>query len=197
MQAEPGTGRAEEAARSEAALAGTVRTETTVVETGLVETGAAETARAESLIAAARTDSSLVDVIQVVEEIARVTKREVETGRVRLHKTVREVDEPVEVLLRQEELEVERVPVGRVVTEAPVPRQDGDTYVLPVLEEVLVVEKRLFLKEELHVRRKATERTAREVVRLRKEEVTVEDLSPSLPSASPTAAAQPRTEEEP
>lgn len=168
MQAAPGTGLADEAARSEA-----------------------------TLVDAARTDASLVDVIQVVEEVARVTKREVETGRVRLHKTVREVDEPVEVLLRQEELEVERVPVGRIVPEAPAPRQEGDTTVIPVLEEVLVVEKRLFLKEELRVRRKATERTAREVVRLRKEEVTVEDLSPPRTSASPTPAAQPRAEKEP
>lgn len=183
MQAEPGTGRAEEAARSEEALAEAFRTDPALVEASLVET--------------ARTDDSLVDVIQVVEEVARITKREVETGRVRLHKTVREVEEPVEVVLRQEELEVERVPVGRVVPEAPAPRQEGDTTVIPVLEEVLVVEKRLLLKEELRIRRKATERTAREVVRLRKEEVTVEDLSPRPRSASPAAAAQPRTEEEP
>ena len=191
MQAAPGTGRAEEAARSEGVLAdaGGVRTasvdasvDTRPVRTGFTETDVAET--------------GLVDVIQVVEEVARITKREVETGRVRLHKTVREVDEPVEVLLRQEELEVERVPVGRVVAEAPAPRQEGDTYVIPVLEEVLVVEKRLFLKEELRVRRKATERTAREVVRLRKEEVTVEDLSPLPASPSPAAAAQHRTEQE-
>ena len=191
MQAEPGTGRAEKAARSEGTLADAASaraaavdtTADTSVETRSVRTGVAEAA--------------LVDVIQVVEEVARITKREVETGRVRLHKTVREVDEPVEVLLRQEELEVERVPIGRVVPEAPGPRQEGDTYVIPVLEEVLVVEKRLFLKEELRVRRKATERTAREVVRLRKEEVTVEDLSPSPASASPADAAQPRTEQEP
>ena len=58
------------------------------------------------------------------------------------------------------------------------------------------MEKRLLLKEELRVRRKATERTAREVVRLRKEEVTVENLPPAA-STSPADAAQPRTEQEP
>ena len=111
MQAEPGTGRAEKAARSEGTLAdaasahaaAAVAVDTTAdtsgemgLETGSVRAGVAET--------------GLVDVIQVVEEVVRISKREVETGRVRLHKTVREVDEPVEVLLRQEELEVERIP---------------------------------------------------------------------------------------
>lgn len=146
--------------------------------------GPAEKAvRAEEAV---REDETLVEIIPVLEEIARIEKREVETGRVRLHKSVRERDETVEVLLRQEDIEVERVPVGRVVSEAPAPWQDGDTYVVPILEEVLVVEKRLVVKEELRVRRKATERTQREVVRLRTEEVQVETVPPA-PPAGPVA----------
>jgi stress response protein YsnF len=31
------------------------------------------------------------------------------------------------------------------------PRQEGDTWILPVLEEILVVEKRLMLREEVRV----------------------------------------------
>ncbi len=69
---------------------------------------------------------------------------------------------------------MERVPVGRVVQEAPQTRQEGDTLIVPVLEEVLVVEKRLVLKEELHIRKRSSERVEQQTVRLRSENVEIE-----------------------
>jgi len=66
------------------------------------------------------------------------------------------------------------VPVGRVVSEAPQTRQEGDTLIVPILEEVLVVEKRLMLKEELHIRKQSSERTERQTIRLRSEQVKIE-----------------------
>jgi stress response protein YsnF len=36
---------------------------------------------------------------------------------------------------------------------APEPRQEGDTWIIPVIEEVLVVEKRLVVKEEIRLTR--------------------------------------------
>jgi len=114
------------------------------------------------------------EVISVLQETVRVSKREVETGRVVVRKTVSERDEAVEMLLRQTDVSVERVPVGRVVTEAPASRQDGDVLIIPVLEEVLVTEKQLVLKEELHIRKTTSERMAHEVVRLRTENVSIE-----------------------
>ncbi|MFD1693079.1 DUF2382 domain-containing protein [Azotobacter chroococcum] len=58
----------------------------------------------------------------------------------------------------------------------PIPqvRQEGDVTVIPVLEEVLVVEKRLVLKEELRVRRVVHEEPHSVPVTLRREQVTVE-----------------------
>ena len=114
------------------------------------------------------------EVIPVLRETINVSKREVETGRVVVHKTVSERDEAVEVLLRRTDVSVERVPVGRTVTEAPASRQEGDVLIIPVMEEVLVVEKRLVLKEELRIRTTASERTSHEVVRLRTESVQIE-----------------------
>ncbi len=124
------------------------------------------------------------EVISVLQETVRVSKREVETGRVVVRKTVSERDEAVEMLLRQTDVSVERVPVGRVVTEAPASRQDGDVLIIPVLEEVLVTEKRLVLKEELHIRKTTSERMAHEVVRLRTENVLIE------PTGNVTVPAQ-------
>lgn len=114
------------------------------------------------------------EVIPVIHETLRIEKREFESGRVVVHKTVTERDEVAEVLLRQQDLIVERVPIGREVSEAPQTRQEGDTLIVPILEEVLVVEKRLMLKEELHIRKHSSERTEQRNVRLRTEHVEIE-----------------------
>jgi uncharacterized protein (TIGR02271 family) len=125
-------------------------------------------------LAASSTMLADSEVIPVLRETVRITKREVETGRIIVHKTVTERDEAVEMLLKRTDISVERIPVNQVVTEAPGSRQDGDTLIIPILEEVLVVEKRLVLKEELHIRKDNSERTVHETVRLRSEEVRIE-----------------------
>ena len=120
-------------------------------------------------------------VVPVVEERVRVDKEVVETGRVHIRKTVREQSQDVEVPLKSEELEVRRIEVGRIVDDPknpPRPRQEGDTYIVPVLEEVAVVEKRLVLREELHIRRKEHQTVHRETVDVRQEEAHVERLPP-------------------
>jgi uncharacterized protein (TIGR02271 family) len=82
-------------------------------------------------------------VLPVLEEVLDVQTRRVETGRVRLHKTVRAREVLVDEPLLREEVVIERVPVNRVV-EGPIPvRYEGDTMILSLLEEVLVVETRL------------------------------------------------------
>ncbi|HYO80442.1 MAG TPA: DUF2382 domain-containing protein [Bryobacteraceae bacterium] len=64
-----------------------------------------------------------------------------------------------------EEAEVKRVSVNRMVTEAPQTRIEGEVTIVPVVEEVLVIEKRLLLKEEIHiVRRRAAVREPRRFV---------------------------------
>jgi uncharacterized protein (TIGR02271 family) len=135
--------------------------------------------------------NELVEVIQVIQETATVAKREFESGRVVVHKTVAERDEVVDIILRQQDLSVERVPVGRVVLEAPQTRQEGDTLVVPILEEVLVVEKRLVLKEELHIRKQSSERTEQKTVRLRSEQVEIEQTGRK--SSDQTAAINKET----
>jgi uncharacterized protein (TIGR02271 family) len=113
-------------------------------------------------------------VVPVVEETAVVYKEQVVTDRVRLHKRVQEDREVLDIPVRTESLQVERVPVGRWVETAPAIRQEGDTTVYPVVEEVLVVEKRLRLVEEVRVTQQRATRHVREEVALRREEITVE-----------------------
>jgi uncharacterized protein (TIGR02271 family) len=113
-------------------------------------------------------------VVPVMEEELRVGKRVVETGRVRIHKTVHEHEEVVDEPLMREEYDVERVPVDEFV-DAPVgPRHEGETLIVPVLEEVLVVEKRLVVREELRITRRRTEEHKPQRVKLLSEEISVE-----------------------
>ena len=116
-------------------------------------------------------------VVPVVEETAVVYKERVVTDRVRLNKQVHEAHEVLDIPVRTETLEVERVPVGHFVEAAPAIRQEGDTTVYPVVEEVLVVEKRLRLVEEVRVTRRQATRHAQEEVVLRREEIAVEHMA--------------------
>jgi uncharacterized protein (TIGR02271 family) len=118
-------------------------------------------------------------VVPVVEETAVVYKERVVTDRVRLHKRVHEDQEVLDIPVRTEALEVERVPVGRFVEAAPAIRQEGDTTIYPVVVEVLVVEKRLQLVEEVRVIRRQATRHVREEIALRREEIAVEHVAGS------------------
>lgn len=115
--------------------------------------------------------------IPIIEEQLALGARVVETGRgVRIHKTVSEQPVTIDERLQRESVEVRRVPVDRLVEgeEPPAPRYEGDTLVVPVLEEVLVVERRLRVKEELHITRTRTEEHYHDTVALKAERVEVE-----------------------
>ena len=112
--------------------------------------------------------------MQEMAERLRIEKRTVETGRVRLTKRVETREEAVAVPLLKEEVEIERVALGTYVDEAPPVRTEGDVTIISVVEEILVVEKRLLLKEELRVTRRRTEHVERRTETLRSETVDVE-----------------------
>lgn len=121
--------------------------------------------------------------IPVIEEQLQVSKQTVETGRVRLVKTVHETEETVDLPLLREEVAVERVPFEQYVDDVPPTRQEGNTTIYPVVKEVLVVQKRLVLVEEIRVTRQQTQVQDTQTVRLRREEITVE-RTPNDPERS-------------
>lgn len=114
-------------------------------------------------------------VVPVIEEEVEIDRRLVDTAEVHVRKRVHERTEQVRPTARREEITVEHVPVNRYVESAPETRVEGDVLVVPVLEEVLVVEKRLLLREEVHIRKTfVEERVAPQDVVLRREEVEIE-----------------------
>jgi stress response protein YsnF len=120
--------------------------------------------------------------IPVLQEEAWVEKRTVDTGRgVRIHKTVVEHPYQIDERLLREGVEVAHVPVDRIVTldQAPATRYEGETLVVPIVEEVLVVERRLRIKEELRITRTRREERHAETVMLKVEQVSVERFDES------------------
>lgn len=110
--------------------------------------------------------------LPVIQEELEVGRRVVETGRVRIAKSVTEKVETVDQPLLHEHVEIDRVPVGRVVEAAPPIRYEDDTMIIPLVEEVLVVEKRLVLREELRVRRRQDIVHRPQQITLRREDLT-------------------------
>ena len=131
-------------------------------------------------------------VIPVVAEFLEIGKRVIDTGRgVRVSKTVRELEHVVDEPLNQDELQVERVAINRYLdpSESPSIRQEDDVTVVPILEEVLVTEKRLLLKEEVRITRVRRQTSQPQRVLLRAEEVLVERFDETDPSTQASASA--------
>ena len=113
-------------------------------------------------------------VLPLLEEEISVAVRPVTTGRVRVHVTTATQQRQVDENLETTKVDVERVAIGRVVDSHPPIREEGDVTIIPVVEEVLVVERRLVLKEEVRVRRVRTEEHHIETVVLRVQHATIE-----------------------
>lgn len=108
----------------------------------------------------------------VAEQFEVIGTREVETARVQIRKRVIEDERAVDMPLRRDDVDIERVSLNRVVEQAAPIRREGDVTIVPVYEEVLV--KQLVLREELRItRRTSTQARESERVLLRREDVEI------------------------
>ena len=129
-------------------------------------------------------------VVPVVEERLRVSKRTVQ-NRVQLRKYVTERTETADVPLFQERVEIERVKHNRLVDEAAPVRYEGDTMIVPLYEEVLVVSKELRLVEEVRITTERSEHHDPQEVTLRREEVEVKRAEGELDGVDSQLNSQP------
>jgi uncharacterized protein (TIGR02271 family) len=120
-------------------------------------------------------------IIPVVDEQLEVSKRRVVSGRVRVKKTVQHRTETVDVPVTSDHVEVKHVKVDREVEEIPPVREEGNTTIIPVVEEVVVVTKKLVLREEIHLVRTEKTETATQDVELATEQVEISRLSDEEP----------------
>jgi uncharacterized protein (TIGR02271 family) len=112
----------------------------------------------------------------VAEEELTLGKRRVETGITRVTTKVTDNEQVVEQPLMKENVEVQHVTINRFIDSPVQTRTEGDTIIVPVMEEVLVVEKKLRLKEEIHITRHTEVITQTHKETLRKQEVIVEHI---------------------
>lgn len=115
-----------------------------------------------------------IDRIPLVAETASVSTRMVSDGKVRVTTATELLDQTVKAALESDRIEVVRMPFDLEVVETPGPRVEGDTTIIPVYEERLVVEKRVFLIEEVHLTKIRSSQEVEIPVQLRQQKATVE-----------------------
>jgi stress response protein YsnF len=114
--------------------------------------------------------------IQLVEESVSVKKERVLTGRVRVSTSSTEVEELARATLAGKRVEVTRERIEREIDEAPETRIEGDTTIIPIVEEIMVIEKRLVLVEEIRIRQIVTSEDVSVPVTLKKQTASVERI---------------------
>lgn len=110
--------------------------------------------------------------IPVVEEELKLGRETVETGRLQVRTVPEERTETIRAPLLRNQVDVERVPFDQEVTQLPPIREEGETTVIPVVEERLV--KRLFLIEEVRLSRRQSTEQVEQKIKLRSQHVVVE-----------------------
>ncbi len=114
------------------------------------------------------------EVLPIVQEEAQFSKRTVETGRVSLRTVVDRHEETLQETLTRTDVDVSRVAIGRFVDLAPLVEERDGVTVVPIVEERLIVEKRLFLVEEVHLVRRTTLEPVSQTITLRSTRAVIE-----------------------
>lgn len=115
-------------------------------------------------------------VIPLYREEVEVSREVKETGRVAVTRVTREDPVLINEELTRETAEITRQEINRYVETMPAIREEGDTLIVPVVEERLVLQRRLFLKAEVRVRRVRSSQPYQETVMLRHHEVVVKKM---------------------
>jgi uncharacterized protein (TIGR02271 family) len=111
--------------------------------------------------------------LTLLAEELTVEKEAIETGRVRVSKQTHTREVVIDEDLLRERAEIETIPIGRQIFEMPTIRHEGETTIIPIVEEVLHTERRLFLKEEVRITRKKTTDQFHDRITVRYQEAVV------------------------
>jgi len=112
-------------------------------------------------------------VLRLHAEDVTISRRTVAGDTVRIGTVTRERDHHINESLAHVRVEVERVLIGRPIAAVPPIRKEGDTTILSVVEEIIVIERRLILKEEVHIRRVHVAERHQESVVVREQSVEI------------------------
>ena len=195
--------------RVEAGSGGAVHLRATREETVRLGAGVPQTAAGGAALGHLTGDRLSVPIL--AERLTAET-RPVDLGELRVHKRVETEEVRITQDVTRDDLDIERVPIDRPLDSPAATRTEGDWLIVPVMEEVLIVEKRLVLKEEVRIRRRPVTETQEVRETIRKERVELEDATrhgiggrgaagtaaaPEGASETPAAAPRPRRESPP
>ena len=111
--------------------------------------------------------------VPIIEEQVHIDTVKKVTGKVRIVKSVTSETVQIEEPYTQENVAVERIAINEYVEEVPsAVRYEGDTMIIPVLQEVLV--KKTLLVEELRITQVRDSSSEPKEVTLRKENVDIQ-----------------------
>jgi stress response protein YsnF len=122
-----------------------------------------------------------------VEEIS-VSRHEIEKANVQVALITGTREQLIDEELTHIRVEIERIPIGRTIDVVPPISHEGDVTIIPVVEEIVVVERRVVLKEEVRVRLVSTKEQHQETVVLRQQEAVItreEQDSQPVPTLRP------------
>ena len=115
--------------------------------------------------------------IPIVEESLRVGKHEVEGGGVRVTTAVEEIPVQERMILHEETIAVQRVPVHKTVGEGDIARAfQEDSFEVRAYGEELEVGKQLFVVEEIHINKDVVERAETINESVRRTRVDIQEL---------------------
>jgi hypothetical protein len=117
--------------------------------------------------------------IPLAAERIRIGIRQRRTGTVRLSTRVEHRDVVVDPPLRRQQIEISRRRVDRFVDRPPAVRREGDTLIVPVVEEVVTTRLKVVEEVRLTLRRSVERRPQR--VRVRRQRAVVERMPDSEP----------------
>jgi uncharacterized protein (TIGR02271 family) len=112
--------------------------------------------------------------VPVIEEEITVEKAEVSDGHVEVRTWTELEKGTLDFDLVREDVEIERIRMDQVVDAPPSIRTEGDTTIVPILEERIVMTKQLVLIEEIRMIRRSNVQTHSVTTELRKQRVSIE-----------------------
>lgn len=126
-------------------------------------------------------------IVPVIAEQVNVDAVPVLKGGVRVVKRTIGQEHLIEQELRRDHIEVKRVKVHRIVEGPQEAIHSGNTTIIPVVEEVLRIERQWVVTEEIHLIRTEETNTFRDKVIVNREEATVDrfDASGQAPVSRP------------
>ena len=86
---------------------------------------------------------NIVENVPVIKEQIIIDKRTVDTAKVSVSKKVKDRDVQIDISEEHDDIQVQRISVNHVVDTEPTVRHEGNTMIIPVLREEVVIKKKL------------------------------------------------------